>query len=108
MADISIDPDIRIARTLPGRVYTDPAIFHRQRERVFARSWLYAAHDEVVKEPGQVHPFTLLDEPLLLTRDARGVHAMSNVWTHRGTIVVDSRPGHTEFTVTLPIDPGKL
>jgi signal transduction histidine kinase len=27
---------------------------------------------------------------------------------HRGTISVDSRPGRTEFTVTLPIDPGKI
>src|SRR5688572_25746233 len=89
VSDFSIDPDIRIARTLPGRVYTDPQLLQRIRERVFSRSWLYVAHDDVVKDPGQVHPFTLLDEPLLLTRDAAGVHAMSNVCTHRGTIVVE-------------------
>ena len=84
-----IDPDIRVAKTLPGRVYTDPAIFQEQRQRLFARTWHFVGHDEVVKEPGQVHPFTLLDEPLLLSRDAHGVHAMSNVCTHRGTIVVE-------------------
>lgn len=92
MADFTIDPDVRVARTLPGRVYSDPAIFRDQRDRLFARTWHYAAHDDVVKETGQVHPFSLFDEALLLTRDAQGVHAVSNVCTHRGTIVVEA-PG---------------
>src|SRR5918997_321771 len=86
----SIDADIRVARTLPARVYSDPTLFRAQRDRVFARTWQYAAHDDVVKVAGQVYPFTLLpgalDEPLLLTRDAAdGGHALSNVCSHRGT-----------------------
>ena len=95
-----IDPDIRKARTLPARVYSDPTLFQAQRDRVFARTWQYAAHDDVVKVAGQVFPFTLLpgalDEPLLLTRDTHDkVHALSNVCTHRGTLVVDG-PGHEQ------------
>jgi phenylpropionate dioxygenase-like ring-hydroxylating dioxygenase large terminal subunit len=47
-----------------------------------------------------VHPFTLLpgavDEPLLLTRDQSDqVHCISNVCTHRGTLVVEG-PGHEQ------------
>jgi choline monooxygenase len=89
-----IDADIRVARTLPGRVYADPELFRAQRDRVFARTWHYAAHDDVVKVAGQVFPFTLvpgaLDEPLLLTRDqADAIHCVSNVCTHRGTLVVE-------------------
>jgi choline monooxygenase len=96
----SIDADIRVARTLPARVYSDPTLFRAQQDRVFARTWQYAAHDEVVKVAGQVYPFTLLpgalDEPLLLTRDARDeLHAVSNVCTHRGTLVVEG-PGHEQ------------
>ena len=95
-----IDADIRTARTLPGRVYADPELFRAQRERVFARTWHYAAHDDVVKVAGQVYPFTLvpgaLDEPLLLTRDAAdALHCVSNVCTHRGTIVVEGA-GHEQ------------
>jgi choline monooxygenase len=98
--ELAVDADIRVAKTLPARVYSDPAIFHAQRERVFARTWQYAAHDDVVKVAGQVHPFTLLpgalDEPLLLTRDAEDeVHALSNVCTHRGTLVVEGA-GHEQ------------
>jgi len=95
-----VDPDIRVARTLPARVYSDPELFRIQRERLFPRTWHYAAHDDVVKVAGQVHPFTLLpgglDEPLLLTRDQRdALHCLSNVCTHRGTVVVEGS-GHEQ------------
>src|SRR6266850_1539558 len=97
-AEFTIDPDIRVAKTLPARVYADPTLFHSQRDRVFARTWHYAAFDDAVKVAGQVLPFILLpgtlDEPLLLTRDASDqVRCLSNVCTHRGTLVVEG-PGH--------------
>ena len=95
-----IDADIAVARTLPARVYSDPAIFDAQRERVFARTWHFVGMDDLVRVPGQVHPFTLLpgmlDEPLLLTRDDKDrVRCLSNVCTHRGTLVVEG-PGHLQ------------
>ena len=95
-----IDPDIRVARTLPARVYSDPDLFRLQRERLFARTWHYAGHDDLVKVAGQVHPFTLLpgalDEPLVLTRDQKDqLHCISNVCTHRGTVVVEGA-GHEQ------------
>ena len=98
--EIAIDPDIRVAKTLPARVYSDPGAFRAQREMVFARTWHYAGHDDLVRVPGQVHPFTLLpgalDEPLVLTRDGDDrLHCLSNVCTHRGTLVVDG-PGHAQ------------
>src|SRR5207244_3318581 len=99
-AVFEIDPDIRLARTLPARVYSDPDLFRSQRDSVFARTWQYAGHDDLVKVVGQVYPFTLLpgalDEPLLLTRDMRDqLHCLSNVCTHRGTLVVDGA-GHEQ------------
>src|SRR5438093_9381385 len=87
--EIAIDPDIRVAKTLPARVYSDPTSFRAQRDRVFARTWHYAGHNDLVRVAGQVHPFTLLlgtlDEPLVLTRDGDDrLHCVSNVCTHRG------------------------
>ncbi len=88
----TIDADIARAHTLPGRVYNDPALYELCRERVFRRSWQFVGSAESVKVPGQVHPFTLLpgclDEPVLLSRDWDDrVHCLSNVCTHRGTIL---------------------
>jgi phenylpropionate dioxygenase-like ring-hydroxylating dioxygenase large terminal subunit len=90
----SIDPDIRKASTLPAWAYSDPSVFERAKERLFARTWQLVADSDAVNVPGQVHPFTLLEgclnEPLLLTRDrSDAIHCLSNVCTHRGNLVVE-------------------
>ena len=94
---IAIDPDIRRAATLPGQVYADPEWFARQTERVLARSWHVVLDESEIAGSGSAHPFTLLpgvlDEPLVLTRDAQGaLHCLSNVCTHRANRVV-TEPG---------------
>lgn len=98
MQPFEIDADIRRARTLPARVYRDRDAFELQKKRIFARAWHLAPGAERVKAPGHVLPFTLLegclDEPLLLTcDDDTRLHCMSNVCTHRGTLVVEGE-GH--------------
>ena len=110
VSDIDIDQDIRVARTLPARVYADPEIFKAQRERTFARTWHYAGHDDLVKVVGQVYPFTLLpgalEEPLLLTRDATDrIRCLSNVCTHRGTLVVEGAGHLQQLRCRVPILP---
>lgn len=89
---LEVHPDIAQAATISAAVYSDPAYFALAKERIFATSWQFVGDTDLVKVPGQVHPFTLLegclDEPLLLTRDMDdGVHLLSNVCTHRGNIV---------------------
>ena len=89
-----IHPDITQASTLPARFYYDPEYYNLCRERLFRRSWHLVAHTDNLKIPGQCHPVTLLpgclDEPLLLTRDREDrLHCMSNVCTHRGTILCE-------------------
>ena len=96
----SIHEDIRQAETLPAWVYSSPAAFERQRERVFAPSWQFVTDLTHVKVPGQTFPFTLLegvlDEPLLFVRDrADAVHCLSNVCTHRGNLVCESEAVET-------------
>ena len=90
----TIDADIRRAATLPAEVYSDPLWFAAARDRVFARSWQLVADTDAVRVPGATYPSTLLDgildEPLLLTRDSGDqVHCLSNVCTHRGTLVCE-------------------
>lgn len=91
---ITIDPDITQAHTLPSWVYSDPAAYTRARERVFASSWQFVGSTDDVKVPGASHPLDLLpgclDEPILLTRDHDDkVHCLSNVCTHRGTLLCE-------------------
>ncbi len=95
---IDIDADISTSSTLPGSVYSDPAYFKLQQDRVFARSWQYAADSARVKAPGHVLPFVLLegclDEPLVITSDENAkLRCLSNACTHRGALVVEGE-GH--------------
>ncbi|MEM8962754.1 MAG: aromatic ring-hydroxylating dioxygenase subunit alpha [Acidobacteriota bacterium] len=92
--DLFIDPDIRHASTLPASFYRDADLFTLMGERIFARSWQWVADHEQLRIPGTAHPVTLLpgyvDEPLVLTRDRDDrLACLSNVCTHRGTVVVE-------------------
>jgi len=89
----SIDPDITAASTLESRFYRDAQAHELAREKVFARSWQWLGMLAEVASPGSLAPRDLLpgilDEPLLLARDASGVlRCLSNVCTHRGNILV--------------------
>lgn len=90
MPRFEIDPDIRNARTLESRFYTDPGTFELSKERIFSRTWHFAGRAD---EVSGLKPITLLpgvlDEPLLLIRREGSVHCVSNVCTHRGKILVE-------------------
>ena len=97
---MQVETDIRKAGTIPSRVYYDPELYNHARERIFERSWQLVGDTAQLKAPGHVIPFTLLegclDEALVLTRSNDGIaHCLSNVCTHRGTIVVEGE-GHLQ------------
>lgn len=94
MKQLKINPDISLAETLPSEFYTDEDYFKLSKEKIFFRSWQYTCDTGNVKVPGQIYPFTLLedflDEPLILTRDKNDrLHCLSNVCTHRGNILIE-------------------
>lgn len=96
-----IHEDIRQSNTLPGAFYNSPEVFAQVREKIFARTWLYAADTTHLREPLSVYPCTLLpevlNEPLVFTKDATGtLHCLSNVCTHRGKIVIE-QPGQSRL-----------
>ena len=94
MSKFPVHPDIAKAETISTEFYLNEEVFEASKEKLFANSWQFIGDKEMVKEIGDVHPFTLLegfmDEPLLLSRDKSGdVHCLSNVCTHRGNLVVE-------------------
>lgn len=98
MISFTVDEDIRRARTPPPSLYHQPAVFEHQKETVFARAWHHVGDARQVRTPGSVAPHVLLpgclDEPVVLTCDDDSqVHCLSNVCTHRGTLVVEGA-GH--------------
>jgi len=94
MPHFHVDPNIAKAKTINTAIYTSAEAFEVCKEKIFGDTWQFIGSEDLVKETGDAHPFTLLpgylDEPLLLTKDKSGtVNLLSNVCTHRGNLVVD-------------------
>jgi len=90
----NINEDISLAETLPSEFYTEEKYFELSKEKIFSRTWQYVCDIDNAKVPGQIYPFTLLenflDESLILSRDKHDrLHCLSNVCTHRGNILVE-------------------
>ena len=79
------------AETLPAAWYHDPAIYERERERVFAREWLLLGHESQLPEAGDALAETLAGWPVFLVRGEDGVvRGFHNVCRHRaGPLVWD-------------------
>jgi choline monooxygenase len=91
--EFNVDEDIARANTIDKKFYTDPELFERAKEKLFASSWQYVGHSDQLLNNGDVYPFTLLEdylnEPLVLTKnETGGICLLSNVCTHRGNIIV--------------------
>jgi phenylpropionate dioxygenase-like ring-hydroxylating dioxygenase large terminal subunit len=90
------DPQAALDRgyTLPASWYTDPAIFAREQQRIFRRSWQYAGLTEQVAKPGDFFRCQAGDVPLIVTRDESGtLHAHVNVCRHRGAELMSESCG---------------
>lgn len=78
-------------RTLPYAWYSDPAVLRLEQERIFARSWQYAARSEQVAEPGAMTPAWAGSLPVVLVRgrDER-LRGFVNVCRHRGHVLCET------------------
>jgi phenylpropionate dioxygenase-like ring-hydroxylating dioxygenase large terminal subunit len=96
-----IQPSAETLRRLvqPGRVhrslYSDPAIFALEMERIFGHAWLYVGHESQVKNPGDFITTRLGPKPVVMTRDLDGkIHVIRNQCAHRGAQVVAAECGN--------------
>ncbi|MCP4328215.1 MAG: aromatic ring-hydroxylating dioxygenase subunit alpha [Alphaproteobacteria bacterium] len=73
-----------LIRGLEPAYYTDPAIFERERERIFYRTWQHACHVSDVESSGDYVVFEIADQSLFVIRDGEGgLRCFYNVCQHR-------------------------
>ena len=67
------------------RLYTDPAIFALEMERIFACAWVFVAHESQLGEPGEYVRTRIGSTPLIAVRHGDGmIHVLYNRCAHRG------------------------
>ena len=77
------------ATRVPYRVFSDPAIYRMEQEKIFRGPiWHYLCLTVEVKNPGDIRTSWIGDTPIIVTRDENGeLHGMVNRCAHKGALV---------------------
>jgi len=79
---------------IPTSRYVDPEFLELERERIFARSWLFAGHESEWPANGSYRQFTRSDAPIVIVRGEDGaLRAFYNACRHRGAPVTRDECG---------------
>lgn len=80
---------------IPAHIYNDSELFALEKERLFARSWLFIAHESEVPQPGDYVVRRVLDDSFIISRGSSGqVRAMFNMCLHRGMQICRAEMGN--------------
>ncbi len=85
------------------RVYTDPAVFDMEMDRIFGTAWVYVGHESQIPEAGDYWTTLIGRQSVVMTRDAEGaVHVLYNRCPHKGARLAHDGCGHVNGMFRCP------
>src|SRR4051794_12850116 len=79
----------------PAGIYSDPDVFHLERERLFSRTWQFLAHESEIPEPGDYVVRRIVDDSFIVARNEHGgISVLLNMCRHRGMQVCRAEAGN--------------
>jgi glycine betaine catabolism A len=89
--------------TLPGRYYTDPAIFELEKRNIFEQQWLYVCRAQDLPAPGRFVRASVGDENVIVVRGRdEKLRAFLNVCRHRGATICLTDSGDVGRSIRCP------
>ena len=80
---------------VPAHVYGDPEIFALERDRLFARCWVFLVHESEIPDRGDYVARRVLADSFIVVRDESGVvRVLFNMCLHRGMQVCRAELGN--------------
>jgi len=84
-------------REVKMRVLSDAELYQLEMEKIFAKTWVFLAHETEIPNSGDFVQRDMGSDSVLVTRDREGqVHVVLNVCTHRGMKVSTLDMGNTQ------------
>lgn len=81
-------------------IYSDPALFESEMEKVFNNTWVWLAHESEVPEAGSYKTAHIGRQPVIVSRDRKGeIHVLLNRCRHRAATVCEGKRGKTKSFV---------
>lgn len=91
------------SRSLPAWIYSDPAYFALEAQRVFRQAWQVVCHVNDIPRPGDYHTLDFLDERVVAVRgDDGAVRSFHNVCRHRAARILDGASGNCGRRLVCP------
>lgn len=85
-----------------GSLYTDPAVFADEIDKIYARGWVFLAHESEISKPGDFVVRQIGRQSVIVSHDLAGAHqVMFNRCPHRGAAVCQGDAGHRR-SLTCP------
>lgn len=89
-------PKLILEDRIHGSLYTSPAIFDDEMQRIYYQGWVYVGHESEVPEAGDFVVKQIGLQSVVLTRSEEGVHVLYNKCSHRGNSVCVTEKGHVK------------
>jgi phenylpropionate dioxygenase-like ring-hydroxylating dioxygenase large terminal subunit len=88
--------ELILADRVHGSLYTDPAVYESELERIWYRTWVYVGHVSEVPEPNDYVLKSIGPQPVIMSRDKQGqIHLLLNRCAHRANLVCDAERGNS-------------
>lgn len=101
--DLPITDDPKASFTLPASWYTDPAIFEREKEAIFYRTWQYVGHKGFFEKPGDYLTVQICDQNIFVMMGGDGVlRGFYNVCRHRAHELLPGPSGNVKSVIVCP------
>ena len=80
------------------RLFSDPAVFEREMERIFEGNWIYLCHESQIPNPHDFYTTRMGRQPVVITRGGDGaIHGFLNACAHRGATLCRTVKGNSQF-----------
>ena len=101
--ELPITDEPRTSFTLSSEYYTSPAVYEREKEAIFYRTWQYVAHRSAFAAPGDYVTLPICDQNIFVMKGGDGVlRAFYNVCRHRGHELLSEPRGNVRSAIVCP------